>query len=65
MYAIDEDLPFPVGTIDANVLRGDSDSGEESSVELETRTGTDPAHDYALVANKPSPTLSGCVPHYL
>ena len=57
MYAIDEDLPIPIGTIDANVLRGDSDSGEESSAELETQTVTDPAHDYALLADKPSPDI--------
>ncbi|GAB2498117.1 ATP-dependent helicase HepA [Corynebacterium atrinae] len=57
MYAIDEELPIPVGTIDANVLRGDSDSGEESSIGSRLQTAGDSAEEYERVAGKPSPDI--------
>ena len=57
MFAIDQDLPIPVGTIDANVLRGDSDAVEESSAGLGDQEMTDPADHYALVAENPGPSI--------
>lgn len=57
MYAIDQDLPIPVGTIDANVLQGDSDSAEDEQADFATHRLTDPANDYALIAERNSPDI--------
>lgn len=57
MYAIDQGLPIPLGTIDANVLRGDSDSGDEQSLDLNGDGLTDPAEDYALLSQAGKPNI--------
>lgn len=57
MYAIDQDLPIPIGTIDANTLEGDSDSWEESSEGGSEPETTDPADDYNLVSTKASANI--------
>lgn len=53
LYAIENNLPIPVGTVDANVLLGDQDAGEDSSTTLNYATGiTDPHSDYELLQAK-------------
>jgi len=53
IYAIENDMPLPVGTIDANVLLGDQDAGEDDSTSLNYSTGiTDPKEDYELLESK-------------
>ncbi|OLT10229.1 NgoFVII family restriction endonuclease [Kocuria sp. CNJ-770] len=55
LHAIDEDLPLPAGTIDANVLQGDTDAEVEDESTTSLRLGgqlTEPAQDYALLEEK-------------
>lgn len=54
LYAIDENLPLPVGTIDANVLVADIDpQDQEESEHPSLATGmSDPAADYGRLSAK-------------
>lgn len=53
MFAIDNDFPLPVGTIDANVLRGDTDQGAEEAGDYSPdEATTSPADDYELLQEK-------------
>jgi superfamily II DNA or RNA helicase len=55
LHAIDEDLPLPAGTIDANVLQGDADAEVENESATSLRLGrqlTEPAQDYAQLEKK-------------
>lgn len=56
IHAIDSNLPLPIGTIDANLLSGDSDSGDESDVGSLDVLG-DPGADYAFLSEEKSNAL--------
>lgn len=52
LYCIDNDLPFPIGTIDSKVLRSDVDA-EASEIEILSQPSiTDPAIDYQLLQDR-------------